>query len=153
MQTDREAQRRLAPVAAATLIEEHPEVLESGTSARLRALASASRTFDKVAAAFEKIVAQSPLESVEAKAELAALYGEWADNELALSQDDDALAHLKRSHELKADLFAPMKQLAELLAKRGDVPGAAQVVQNFLIASPVPAEKERAQRLLDRIGQ
>ena len=81
------------------------------------------------------------------------LYGEWADDELALSQDDSALAHLRRSHELKADLFTPMQRLAELLAKRGDVPGAAQVVQDFLIASQVPAEKEKAQRILDRIGK
>ncbi|MEO7319640.1 MAG: tetratricopeptide repeat protein, partial [Chthoniobacteraceae bacterium] len=139
--------------AAAALIDEHPEVMEAGLSARLRALASASRDFDKVAALFEKIVAQAPLESVEPRAELAALYGEWAEDELALSQEDAALAHLKRSHELKADLFAPMQRLADLLAKRGDSPAAARVVQDFLTTSQVPAEKEKAQRLLERIGQ
>ncbi len=139
--------------AAVALLDEHPEAMEAGMSARLRALASGARTFDKVAALLEKLVAQSPLESVEPRAELAALYGEWAGEELALSQDDDALAHLKRSHELKPDLYPLTQRLAEMLAQRNDPSAAARVVQDFLTTSTVPADKEKAQKLLERIGQ
>ena len=139
--------------SAVALLDEHPEAMEAGVSPRLRALANEARAFDKVAALLEKLVAQSPLESVEPRAELAALYGEWAEDELALSQEDDALAHLKRSHDLKTDLYPPMQRLAEILAKRGDVAGAARVVQDFITSSAAPAEKEKAQKLLDRISE
>jgi tetratricopeptide (TPR) repeat protein len=139
--------------AAIALLDEYPGIMESGMSARLRTLATEGRAFEKAATLFEKMVTQSPLESVEPRAELAALYAAWAEDELALAQDDDALAHLKRSHELKADLFAPMQRLAEILAKRGDAAGAARVVQDFLTTSQVPAEKEKAQRILQRIEQ
>ena len=139
--------------AAVALLDEHPEVMEPGTCARLRALATEARAFEKVGTLFEKIVQQSPLESLEPRAELAALYGEWAEDELAASQEDHALAHLKRSHELKADLFTPMQRLADLLAKRGDPAAAGRVVQDFLTTSQSAAEKEKAQRIFERLEQ
>ncbi len=139
--------------AAVALADEHPDLMESGMSARLRTLAETAKSFDKVAAFFERLVAQSPLESVEPAAELAALYGEWAADELAAAQDEDALKHLQRSHQLKPDLFPPTQRLAELLAKRGDPAAAARVVQDFLTTSQNAAEKEKAQQLLKRIEQ
>jgi tetratricopeptide (TPR) repeat protein len=139
--------------AAVALVDEHPEIMEAGLSARLRALAAATKQFDKVAALFERIVLQAPLESVEPSAELAGLYGDWAEVELTELRDDAALAHLQRSHELKADLFAPMQRLAEMLLKRSDPAAAARVVQDFLAASQVPAEKEKAQQLFERIDR
>ena len=139
--------------AAVALLDEHPDMMEGGLSARLRTLAGTTKAFDKVAALFERIIAQAPLESVEPAAELAALYGEWADDDNAAAQEDEALAHLRRSHELKADLFPPMKRLAELLAKRGDPAAAARVVQDFLTTSRNASEKEKAQQILTRIEQ
>lgn len=139
--------------AAVALVDAHPGIMGSGMSARIRALAVESRQYEKAAELFEKSVAQAPLESVEPRAELAALYGAWAEDELSLAQADAALAHLKRSHELKPDLFTPTQRLAEILAKNGDPAGAARVVQGFLAASQIPAEKERAQRILERIEQ
>jgi tetratricopeptide (TPR) repeat protein len=142
---------RIAPAVA--LVDEHPEIMEAGLSARLRALAEAAKAYDKVGALLERIIAQSPLESIEPTAELAALYGEWAADELAAGLEEDALKHLQRSHELRTDLFAPMQRLAELLAKRGDPAAAARVVQDFLTTSKNVAEKERAQQILARIEQ
>jgi hypothetical protein len=139
--------------AAVALVDEHPEIIEAGLSARLRALAAATKQFDKVAAFFERIVSQAPLESVEPSAELAGLYGDWAEVELTELRDEAALAHLQRSHELKADLFAPMQRLAEMLLKRSDPAAAARVVQDFLAASQIPAEKEKAQQLFERIDR
>lgn len=139
--------------AATALVDEHPEIMESGMSARIYTLGTEAKAFVKVAALFEKIVAQAPLESLEPRAALAALYSDWAEDELALSQEEDAIAHLKRSHELKADLFAPTQRLADLLSKRGDPAAAARVVQDFLTTSQSTAEKEKAQKLLDRISQ
>ena len=46
-----------------------------------------------------------------------------------------------------------MQRLADLLAKNGDPAAAARVVQDFLTTSQVPAEKEKAQRILERIEQ
>ena len=146
--------KRARDVAAAVaLLDEHPEIMEAGLSARLRALAAATKQFDKVAALFERIVAQAPLESVEPSAELAGLYGDWAEVELTELREEDALAHLQRSHELKPDLFAPMQRLAEMLLKRSDPAAAARVVQDFLAASQIPGEKEKAQVLFERIDR
>jgi hypothetical protein len=40
-----------------------------------------------------------------------------------------------------------------LLLKRSDPATAARVVQDFLTASQIPAEKEKAQQLFDRINR
>jgi hypothetical protein len=139
--------------AAVALVDEHPEIMQAGLSGRLRALAEATRQFDKVAALFERIITPSPLESVESTTELAGVYGAWAEDELLALHVEDALVHLRRSHELKPDLFGPMQRLAELLVKSNDFAGAARVVQDFLAASQIPAEKEKAQQLFDRINR
>ena len=139
--------------SAVALVDEHPDVMESGLSARLRTLGEKAKAFDKVAAFFERMIAQSQLESIEPAAELATLLGEWADDELAAGQEEDALKHLQRSHELKTDLFTPMQRLAELLAKRGDPAAAARVVVDFITTSQSASEKERAQEILKRVEQ
>jgi tetratricopeptide (TPR) repeat protein len=139
--------------AAVALLDEHPNVMQNGVSARLRTLAIEKRAFEKVAALFEKLVAQSELANLDAASDLAVLCAAWGEDDLAHGDEDAALKHLTRSHELRKDLFAPLPQLTDLLVKRGDVPTAARALDEFIKATQNPAEKEKAEAILARIGK
>ena len=137
--------------AALKIVEEHPEMLVRGFSSRVRTAASAAGFFVEGAALFERIMAQSPLTASETAGELGLLYADWAEAELRDLQLDRALEHLKRAHQLRADLWPVAERLSGIYVDRGETQLAAQTLRAFLEASGNNPEREKARQLLARI--
>jgi tetratricopeptide (TPR) repeat protein len=138
----------VAQVAA--VVEWRPEILESGVAARLRAAAQTARSFEALAAVWEKLVAQ-PGAPADLPAELARLYGAWAEVELEASNLAGALAHLQRGHKLQPGVFEVAFRLATVQAERSDRAGAIATLDSFLAASTDSAATARARNFLNQL--
>jgi tetratricopeptide (TPR) repeat protein len=134
----------------AAVVEWRPAVLEAGVAARLRSAAETARSFEALAATWEKLLAQ-PDALAELPAELARLYGGWAEAELDASNVAPALTHLQRGHKLQPALFAIAFRLATVQAERSDRAGAIATLDSFLAASRDPAETAKARTFLDQL--
>jgi tetratricopeptide (TPR) repeat protein len=137
--------------AALSMVEEHPEMLVQNFSARVRTAATGAELFAEAAALFERVMAQSPLNATETASELALLYADWAEAELRGLQIDPALEHLKRAHQLRADLWPVAERLSGIHLDRGELVLAAQTLRAFLAASASSPDREKARQLLARI--
>jgi lipopolysaccharide biosynthesis regulator YciM len=134
----------------AAVVEFRPEVLEPGVAARLRVAAQTARSFDALAAVWEKMIAQ-PGAPADLGGELARLYGAWAEAELDASNVAPALAHLQRGHTLQPALFEVAFRLATVQAERSDRAGAIATLDRFLAASTDPADTARARNFLTQL--
>lgn len=137
--------------AALKIVEEHPEMLVRGFSARVRTMAKAEGLFAEAAALFERVIAQTPLTALESASELGLLYADWAETELRNLQLEPAFEHLKRAHQLRADLWAVAERLSGIYVDRGETQLAAQTLRAFLEASGDGPDREKARQLLTRI--
>ena len=137
--------------AALRMVEEHPEMLVQNFAARVRTAATGAELFTEGAALLERVVAQSPLNGSQTASELAVLYADWAEAELRSLQLDPALEHLKRAHQLRADLWPVAERLSGIYLDRGEPALAAQTLRAFLAASASTPDREKARQLLARI--
>ena len=137
--------------AAVALIQAHPEAMTTSMAAALRQLAMGDRRFDDVAAIFETLAKQQPAGS-ELTLEMARLYGDWAAAESTAGKVDPALAHLRRAHELRPDVFELARDLAILQSQNGGAKAAIETLESYLAApSGKPADAAKAQELLAKL--
>jgi tetratricopeptide (TPR) repeat protein len=143
-------ERQVGPALA--LIDGHPAALTPAICGALRTLGKESRDFQPIAALLEKLAKQSP-ENVEVTLELARLYADWSEDDLAASKTDAALEHLGRGHELRPDVFEVARQLATLQSQTGSAKTATATLESFLAAGTNAAEIAKAQEMLARVKQ
>lgn len=137
--------------AAAALAEAHPEMLDAGAAAKLRAMFGAD--FARCAAVFEKLRSQSTPSPLWLDGELAALFAAWAEADLQSLQTDSAIAHLRRGHDLVPGDFAMAQRLSGLFAGRGDKKLAVATLERFIAASNSATDKDRARQLIVHLGK
>ena len=138
------------PGNALTLAEKHPEIVQPELAARLRALATAARAYERTAKLLERQAAQTETPG-EFSLELARLHGDWAQAERAAGKPDAALAHLRRAHERHPELFEIAGPLSAALAGRGDRMAAMETLESFLALGKNPAEIEQARAQLAKL--
>lgn len=137
--------------AAIALIQAHPDLLTTQMAATLRQLAGSAQRFEDVAAIFESLVKQQPAGS-DLTIELARLYGDWAASESTAGKIDPALAHLRRGHELRPDLFEIARDLAVLQSQNGSAKDALETLESYLAsAKGKPAEAVKAQEMVVKL--
>jgi lipopolysaccharide biosynthesis regulator YciM len=125
-------------------------MMQPGMSARLRKLAAAGQGFEAVAKMLEKLAAEmnSP---EEFSVELARLYGDWAQSELAAVQPESALAHLRKAHERHPELLDVTLRLSRLQHERGDRKAAIETLESFLAVAKIGTEIDQAREQLARL--
>ena len=137
--------------AAAAIVDEHPDTIEPGMAARLRTMARVDRNFDLVATLLEKLVAQSP-EPPDMPVELARLYVDWAQHELATEGADAAIEHMVKAHALRPALFEVASGLATVQAQRGEREAAIETLQLFIGTSKIAGETAKAREFLAKLN-
>jgi len=135
------------PLKAIAVTEEHSEIVTANRDVPkwLRAAAEAGGAFEKTAALFEKVIAQSSGD-VEAGVsdELALIYRDWPDPASAVS-------HLKRANELKPLDFEIVASLSRLYLNNKQPQQAAQVLARYVDISQDEVLKKQAKTLLAAI--
>ncbi|MDB6155145.1 MAG: Tetratricopeptide 2 repeat protein [Chthoniobacteraceae bacterium] len=135
-----------AHAPALALAEAYPEMADALLCKRLRLLCKTD--FERLAVLFEKVSAISG-DPLGVQGELAALFCDWADS--ALSNDATALEPLRRGHGLLPNHFGIAQRLSQALLAQGKAEAAIAVLEEFVAASPVAAEKAKAAELLSKI--
>ena len=136
--------------SALALAEAHPEMLQPGMGVRLRKLAAAGQAFEGVAALLERLAAETSPPG-EFSVELARLYGDWAQTELAAAQPESALGHLRQAHERHPELLDVTLRLSSLQHERGDRKAAIETLESFLAVVKISGEIEQAREQLARL--
>jgi DNA-binding SARP family transcriptional activator len=116
-------------------------------------LARNANAFAPVIALLETALAQSPADKLDASIarELALVYGDRAERELAAFAADAALNHLQRANQLAPDHLPIAQRFCALLLERNNREHAAQVLERLLRVSRDENDKTKAQQLLAAI--
>jgi lipopolysaccharide biosynthesis regulator YciM len=125
-------------------------MMQPAMSARLRKLATAGPAFEAVARLLEKLAAETNPPG-EFSVELARLYGDWAQAELAAAQPELALGHLRKAREHHPELLDLTLRLSRLQHERGDRKAAIETLESFLAVAKISTEVEQAREQLARL--
>jgi tetratricopeptide (TPR) repeat protein len=144
-------QQRGALENALTVLEARPQIIDSELLGNLRELTRAADDFQRAASLLEQLFMENPALPLDLRRELALLYSDWGRSDLQRLQNEVALVHLRRGHELLPEYFPIARQLSDLYLQRGESKAAAETLDRFMAASKNAAEKETARQLLARI--
>ncbi len=140
--------------AALAFAGRHPDLVASEADVRLSLISRPGNSgdFHSVEALFQKVLAQADPSDPSIALDLAVLYKDRAGTEIAAGQSDAALDHLQRASKLDAANFEIARKLGELYVQRNQPERAAEVLKTFIRATQNEAEREKAQRSLDKMS-
>ncbi len=145
-----QAQQFQAAIDVATA---HPSVvaLKGEVRATLRTAAASGDRFEETARLLEDVLRQGAGDAPEIAPDLALLYFDWAQRDLASGRNEPGLEHLVRAQKLAPAHFGIAERLSTLQRERNDRTGARAVLDAFLRASRQPSERDQAKELLRRL--